>query len=882
MPEGFVLNTEATNKLNAFDDQTTINQDGNKIIITVPKGSGKQHWNDGGIVGRYNIAMPENSTTLTADSPITIDQKLDDSGAHRKTFTGGKISEEFYGSKDKIPFGEMPMYGQTAYGNGWIMNNGKKQIVSYFGLTNDSIGSFNNYTGTVTIKFDPRLGVTEVKTPTISGNNNYKYLITYEDGSTSEGPVNNGEIITAAKDMSITQIAIGFNNLNLHEGTATDLPGNDFRYQKQDENKNAFEAYGSVDHTVDDGTELTSRIGFDGSLTLGGLTRFISTLKPGTNTQTVKDPAKLASNTRTFRWTAPGGNFRGKKKAGYMSVSSPGDQETPYVNEPIFYYVLPDGMTADSLSLASQQGNPTINKVNTDANGSIPARQVVKIDYTGTGYNYDASQSANNKVWLDNLPDIENGHHEGYIYVISPTTKLKNTKYNPADTSNFASTGTQFNSKWVEDRTDNLYYFGVVGFDIKLIGGANTASLAQGNLDSQLINDGTTDIYGTPQMHYAVRLINHSNDNLTHVETLINLPQSTDSGSSFTFQLNGKPTYDGDASDYTFLYSTKIGNLLSNNSAAGVKPDETGYFPADQVTDWSKIKSIIVKTNSLDANQRSSRLIFTGIDPNLVNDAGKKAYIKTGSYSDSTKPFINDHDDSGSIAIKVTATVNYAVHYKDANGQEHTVTIPGMSNSYDLSKNSTMVSRDDALKAAKDDKVKAKIPDGYELLTDKVILVSGGKTWQTKDEGGTPAFGGKVQYFYNGATIQLEAVPIVKTLTYRVIDENDPSNPQTIKDKIKLVDSNNHSFTGNQGSVISSDANNAYQSVKDGLESKGYVVDTTKSSEMPTSARVRASAKMQGAQLPQTGDETQASLGMLLLVMANIMALLGISPKRKH
>lgn len=92
MPKGFVLNTEATNKLNAFDDQTTINQDGNKIIITVPKGSGKQHWNDGGqgyrIVGRYNIAMPENSTTLTADSPITIDQKLDDSGAHRKTYTG--------------------------------------------------------------------------------------------------------------------------------------------------------------------------------------------------------------------------------------------------------------------------------------------------------------------------------------------------------------------------------------------------------------------------------------------------------------------------------------------------------------------------------------------------------------------------------------------------------------------------------------------------------------------------------------------------------------------------------------------------------------------------------------------------------------------------
>lgn len=47
MPKGYVLDQSATMQLNNFGDKTTITQEGNNVIITVPKGSGTQNWNSG-------------------------------------------------------------------------------------------------------------------------------------------------------------------------------------------------------------------------------------------------------------------------------------------------------------------------------------------------------------------------------------------------------------------------------------------------------------------------------------------------------------------------------------------------------------------------------------------------------------------------------------------------------------------------------------------------------------------------------------------------------------------------------------------------------------------------------------------------------------------
>ena len=846
MPKGYVLDQSATMQLNNFGDKTTITQEGNNVIITVPKGSGKQNWNSGPayqLVGSYDIAMPATATTYTADAPITIVQKLNDDGSQTKTWNGPTVSQDFYGANDQIPLNQMPIYAQAAYNRNQLLNNGHKQIVAYFGITNESIASYNDYSSKLTFNFDEGLGVTELKTPTISGTSNYKYTITYADGTTSEGQVNAGETITGTG--VITKIVVSPDDFERDQSTATNLPLNNFADQTT-VSVNAFEAYGAVPNSVKPGTQLAAKMTFTGTVQQGNVTRYL-TSTAGFD-QNVVSPADLTSSSSIFGHQHH--TSTGQSNVGYLSVTGGGGQ-TNNIYEPIFYYVLPDWFSVYDFSTDYTKlpdfrpntnngvvGTPKLSLFTVPTEISGLSRQVVKIDYSGTGYNFLAGQNANNLIHLNTLPDGTNGTYQGMIYIVSPTTKLTNTAYNPDNTSNFAPSGITFNPDWVQGNTSSLYYIGSASYSINQVGGVNTASVAQGNQNDILVDSGVTNLYDSNKMKYGIRLINGSESNLTNVVALVNLPQASDT--SFTFQLSGRPVYDGDKSGYTFLYSTELGDLKKNSDPDGTKPDETGYVPADQVTDWSKIKSIIIKVAALSNNERSDRLVFTGTDPNLVNDAGKTGYLSTGFYSDTTKPFVSslavynastapNKVKPANITVTGAANINFKLQYTDENGQLQTVDLPKLSTSYNLAQNNTMLTEQEAINLANRNAASS-IPANYEIKS--AILQSGGKTWQTNAPEGIPVFGGNVQYFYNNATVILEAVPIQRTIKYQVIDENDPSNPVTIQSLTDLL-SNGQAITGNQGSNVPTDATTAYDAVKSALEAKGYVI-SSKSSTVPT------------------------------------------------
>ena len=846
MPKGYVLDQSATMQLNNFGDKTTITQEGNNVIITVPKGSGTQNWNSGPayqLVGSYDIAMPAIATTYTADAQITIVQKLNDDGSQTKTWNGPTVSQDFYGINDEIPLGQMPLYAKAAYNGNQLLNNGHKQIVAYFGITNESIASYNDYSSKLTFNFDEGLGVTELKTPTIPGTSNYKYTITYADGTTNEGQISAGNTITGTG--VITNIVVSPDDFERDQSTAVDLPTNKFANQTT-QSVNAFEAYGAVPETVKSGTQLVANLTFTGTIQQGNITKYL-TSKIQVD-QTVVSSADLTSSSGIFGYQS--NTATGQSNVGYLSVYAGGGQ-TNNIYEPIFYYVLPEWFSVYDFSTDYTKlpdfvpntnngviGTPKLSVFTVPTEISGLSRQVVKIDYSGTGYNFLAGQGANNQIHLNTLPDGTNGTYQGIIYIVSPTTKLTNTAYNPNNTSNFAPSGITFNPDWVQENTSNLYYVGANGFTINQVGGANTASVAQGNQNDILVDSGVANLYDSNKMEYGIRLINVSGSNLTNVVALVNLPQASDT--SFTFQLNGRPVYDGDKSGYTFLYSTELGDLKNNSDPDGTKPDETGYVTADQVTDWSKIKSIIIKVAALSNNERSDRLVFTGTDPNLVNDAGKTGYLNTGFYSDTTKPFVSslavynastapNKVKPANITITGEANINFKLQYIDENGQLQTINLPDLSTSYNLAQNNTMLTEQEAIELANKNAASS-IPANYEIKS--ATLQSGGKTWQTDAPEGTPVFGGQVQYFYNNATVLLQAVPIQRTLTYQVIDENDPSKPVTIQPNTDLLN-NGQVITGNQGSNVPNDATTAYDAVKNALEAKGYVI-SSKSSTVPT------------------------------------------------
>ena len=210
-----------------------------------------------------------------------------------------------------------------------------KQIVAYFGATNESIGSYTDYSSNFTFNFDEGLGVTELKTPTIPGTSNYKYTITYADGTTSEGQVDAGETITGTG--VITNIVVSPDDFERDQSTATNLPGNSFADQTT-QSVNAFEAYGAVPDTVKPGTQLNAQMSFKGTIQQGNVTRYLTTGAQEIS-QKVLSPENLTSSSGIFGYQT--NTATGQSNVGFLSVYAGGGQ-TNDIYEPTFYYVLPE------------------------------------------------------------------------------------------------------------------------------------------------------------------------------------------------------------------------------------------------------------------------------------------------------------------------------------------------------------------------------------------------------------------------------------------------------------------------------------------------------------------------------------------------------------
>ncbi|QGF40420.1 YSIRK-type signal peptide-containing protein [Limosilactobacillus gastricus] len=78
VPSSFQLDESATATANAFTDQTTISQPngiGTDIIITVPKGSGKQGYEGAAgyyLIGSYQTTTPSTDTVVSANAPLRL------------------------------------------------------------------------------------------------------------------------------------------------------------------------------------------------------------------------------------------------------------------------------------------------------------------------------------------------------------------------------------------------------------------------------------------------------------------------------------------------------------------------------------------------------------------------------------------------------------------------------------------------------------------------------------------------------------------------------------------------------------------------------------------------------------------------------------------
>ena len=473
------------------------------------------------------------------------------------------------------------------------------------------------------------------------GTTSYAYTIETKSGKILSGVVNAGETILAPIGEYILKVDIVPNYVEVGASTkyggAVDNIIKDNVGNRQADDPDIFEALG----TLSDAMNTMAVIPPDTVLTTK-----IAVFSPDFNNNTyhtlsidqkVQGLDQLKASIGAWRWqtktmynpknTDP--NYYGK----FDTHSYRTGYTTDRIYEPIIYYVLPKffsysrGWDGVQYKTTDDSGKVVVPKYSTYV---VDGRQVVKFDYTGTGYSLYTQNQSTNQIFIMMDPDAVAGKYPYDVYMYTRTGLINyNTKYTSSNVTDLVNqyTGNVMTSSIPGSLYKlNTVYENYFVVDKQIITYVPVTS--QGNQNPKSVLVGTSDDKGDNTLSYYLNIANYDSNDLSAARLLIDLPQKSDGASSYDVHLSGPIVYDksyGNLSDdaYTILYSTNTQNLPSS-SVKGTQTSLEGYVPADQVTDWSQIKSIIVVFNeSIPSQDYVGRFIVKGTDPTFKEDAGR-------------------------------------------------------------------------------------------------------------------------------------------------------------------------------------------------------------------------------------------------------------------
>ena len=830
VPEGFVLNQDISVKNSQIGDKTTIEQvggAGGNIIIKVPEGSGSQGYEGKPgyvIVGRF-INHPETTSTFRAADNITVtEQVLTKDGTKEINAVLPPWQITLKGAKDKPSEGQ---FGVQAWGN----NNGNiftqtvpTKIANYFNFTNNSALAYENNLH-LTFDFDDGLAINALSTPKINdidryGTRSYTYTLTLTDGTKVTGTIDaGGKIDVPTKTMTITAkshdkdgkeefkdivvpVTIKSADLVPNFWAAGAHGDNILNYRtggnfgtNQLISDETFMAYGYISDVLNNDPNLPENTKVKSTLTVSSPAYRPDTKFYATDTQTVlsKDSIKSAlgasaNQDKDNRYYSPDIDYT-KGKYGTIGISTSDDSRkaSNRIVEPIFYYVLPayTNFTGDLTNI--KDFNPGITDGDKSKENIKPKltsymvgnQQVVKLDYSGTGFVYDASKGNNTNPGGGNIlpiaidADAEPGVYKWNVYLFTQTGIVNHDAI--TNTSDVANKYTQNVVQEAEKagKSGSLYMIGDGNWEIKTPPVAYAPNTVQGNLDVKSVANGKSDDKGSEEMNYATEIANYSSGSIKDPYMLINFPQA-DPKNSFTFELTGPEEFIAlnnnlGKDDFTTYYSTKTQDLPTVKDRGKV-PDMTGYVTAGQVTDWSKIKSAVIKFNTtLPGGTVLGQIVFKGKDSTLKTDAGKTSYFRAAVMGETINPFLTENT---SIKVVGKSTINTRLHYQDTDRQDHYINVPTMTKEYNDNVD-RMKSSDFVLNSIP----KELIPDHYELVANQVPSIINNEDGNSKDA--TAEFNKKVTYAFDGDIVQFELAPKIDKAT------------QTINRTVHFMDDNN-------------------------------------------------------------------------------------------
>lgn len=488
----------------------------------------------------------------------------------------------------------------------------------------------------------------------------------------------------------------------------------------------------------------------------------------------------------------------GEKNAGSLTyetcVSNNGH---PMLKHPITYIMVPDNAEVADLSKVTVKYSgayvdyqPLLTPKSVSVI-TVDGHRFVKIDCS----NYDLLEDGLNvTVPYSNAPDVQNSTKPSVFFTVADNLKKGNLN-DPDHTVAQALKGLVQKEKI--DTSKVVYNGSKAGYPgswiINTVEGMSSATMVSGNT-SGISTLATQDVHGInpDQMKIYGSIINATNNQVANAYQIINIPDSQDKVSQFTPTMSGQASLI-DAVNGTdlssageLLYSTALTDLNNAQAAAA----DGHWLTANQITNWSEVKSVMLKFDSKVLPARTSaRVEIPLVDKDIYQHVGKSIRVSSAIFSEnkassnSNLPnltILPGEPASAKLTVIGQAKVNVKVHYKDDQGNNHYVDLPDQAKTYhegqDIMKPEDFMTKNSDLTDA----------DRILLPAGIVINWAAGPTIQNSDaqyaagyQNGTAAFDQTVAPDFDGDTLIYEgafAKPVTDThkvtRTIKFVDQN--------------------------------------------------------------------------------------------------------------
>ena len=505
----------------------------------------------------------------------------------------------------------------------------------------------------------------------------------------------------------------------------------------------------------------------------------------------------------------------GEKNAGSLTyetcVSNNGH---PMLKHPITYIMVPDNAEVADLSKVTVKYSgayvdyqPLLTPKSVSVI-TVDGHRFVKIDCS----NYDLLEDGLNvTVPYSNAPDVQNSTKPSVFFTVADN--LKNRKLNEPDHTVAQALKGLVQKEKID--TSKVVYNGSKAWYpgswiINTVEGMSSATMVSGNT-SGISTLATQDVHGInpDQMKIYGSIINATNNQVANAYQIINIPDRRDKVSQFTPTMSGQASLI-DAVNGTdlssageLLYSTALTDLNNAQAAAA----DGHWLTADQITNWSKVKSVMLKFDSKALPARTSaRVEIPLVDKDIYQHVGKSISVSSAIFSEnkassnSNLPnltILPGKPASAKLTVTGQAKVNVKVHYKDDQGNDHYVDLPDQAKTYHEGQDIIMKPEDFMTK-------NSDLTDADRILLPAGIVINWAArpTIQNSDaqyaagyQNGTAAFDHTVAPDFDGDTLIYEgafAKPVTDThkvtRTIKFVDQNGkPIYPDVAQHSIEFT-----------------------------------------------------------------------------------------------